>query len=134
MCMSESRVRVSLTEGIFEFEGSEAFVAAHVDKFARMIHAAVAVQWPGSIDTVAQAPGAVSPDAPTVAVDAPAPPVAPQQPAPAPPPSPDVEFADMFAMTPGGVQILKRVPGASCAQRTVNGASLYLYGIRLLKK
>ena len=32
--MSESRVRVSLSDGLFEFEGSESVVSAQVEKFA----------------------------------------------------------------------------------------------------
>ena len=129
--MSESRVRVSLTEGTFEFEGSEAFVAAHVEKFARMIQAAVAVQWPGAFE----AAGDVPPEAPAAAVEAPeapAPPPIEPEPAPVAPPPPDIEFADVYALTQDGLQILKPVPGSSRAQRTVNGAKLYLYGLRLL--
>ena len=57
--MSESRVRVSLSDGLFEFEGSESFVSAQVEKFAALIQAAVAVEWPA-------APGIAAADAATV--------------------------------------------------------------------
>ena len=40
----------------------------------------------------------------------------------------------MYAATDTGVQILRAVPGSSWAQKTVNGATLYLYGLQLLKK
>ena len=128
--MSESRVRVSLTDGTFEFEGSEAFVAAHVEKFTRMIQAAVAVQWPGSMDAASEAPV----DAARVAPEVPPQPASAPEPVIASPPPPEVEFADMYAATETGVQILKPVPGASCAQKTVNGAKLYLFGLRMLKR
>ena len=114
--MSESRVRVSLTDGTFEFEGSEGFVAAHVEKFARVIQAVVAVQWPGSADVEASSPSL------------------PAETASVAPPPPEIALADIYAATVDGVQILKRVPGSSYAQRTVNGATLYLYGLRMLKQ
>ena len=129
--MSESRVRVSLTDGTFEFEGSEAFVAAHVEKFARMIQAAVAVQWPGAD------PATIDPPATAAVVETTAPPASAPEPAPPPPPPappPEVEFADMYALTETGVQLLKPVPGSSGAQKTVNGAKLYLFGLRLLRQ
>jgi hypothetical protein len=127
--MSESKVRVSLTDGTFEFEGSESFVAAQVEKFAAMIQAAVAVQWPDAAGLRADPPA----EAPPVAIETPPEPVIPPAPVTVAPP-PEVEFADMYAPTVDGVQILKRVPGGSWAQKTVNGAKLYLYGLQLLKK
>src|SRR5205809_769550 len=40
--MSEARVKVSLTDGVLEFEGSETFVTSQVEKFTRIIQAAFA--------------------------------------------------------------------------------------------
>jgi hypothetical protein len=36
--MSEARARVSLTDGVLEFEGSESFVTSQVEKFTTIIH------------------------------------------------------------------------------------------------
>jgi hypothetical protein len=46
--MSEARVRVSLTDGVLEFEGSETFVASQVEKFTRIIQAAFAGEPPSA--------------------------------------------------------------------------------------
>jgi hypothetical protein len=101
-------VRVSLTDGVLEFEGSENFVAGLVEKFTRMIQTALA--------------GEAQPAAASV------PPVA------STPPAPDVALKDIFAATETGVQILRALPGSTKAERAVNLAKLYLYGLQALKQ
>jgi hypothetical protein len=106
--MPEARARVSLSSGdLLEFEGSEAFVTAQLDRFRHLI------------------PGAAGPaeGAPATAA------AAPNTPA-ASPPAP--VFDDIFAATRKGVQILKAVPGGSRPQRSVNAARLYLFGLQAL--
>ncbi len=109
--MSEARVRVSLTEGILEFEGSETFVAGQVEKFARIIQAAFAGEQP----LAEQAPRATVTSSDSIAASEPPVP-------PSPPPSPVEEFKDLFAPTDTGVQILAALPGASKAGKAMNGA------------
>jgi hypothetical protein len=48
------------------------------------------------------------------------------------PPAPDVGLTDIFAATETGVQILRAVPGSTKAERAVNLAKLYLYGLQAL--
>jgi len=50
------------------------------------------------------------------------------------PPAPAVDLKDIFEMTDTGVQILRPVPGSSKAQKALNGAKLYLYGLQALKQ
>ena len=121
--MREARVRVSLTEGILEFEGSEIFVTSQLEKFSKIIHAAFAGE-----DAVAdEAPRETPSTRDSVVTEPPAPPSAP-------PPTPVEQFKDLFAPTESAVQILTTLPGASTAEKTVNGAKLYLYGLQALKQ
>ena len=46
--MSEARVRVSLTDGVLEFEGPENFVAGLVEKFGAVIQTALTGEAPGN--------------------------------------------------------------------------------------
>jgi hypothetical protein len=105
--MSEARVRVSLTDGVLEFEGPENFVSGLVEKFTSVIQTALSAE---------PQPAAAS-----------APPVA------SAPPAPGEVLKDIFATTETGVQILRSLPGSSKAQRVVNVAKLYLYGLQVLK-
>ena len=97
--MSEARVRVSLTDGVLEFEGPEHFVAGLVEKFTGVIQAALTGEPPDAA-----------------------------------PPAPGVALTDVFAATDNGVQILRALPGSTRAERTVNLAKLYLYGLQALKQ
>ncbi len=128
--MSEAKVRVSLTDGVLEFEGSETFVASQVEKFSRIIQAAFAGERPIADGGGAGAGGTTS--AGSDRADSGTQPVASAP--PPPPPSPAEEFKDMFAPTDTGVQILVALPGASKAEKAVNGAKLYLYGLQALKQ
>ena len=56
----------------------------------------------------------------------------PAAPPSAPPPSPVEQFKDLFAPTETGVQVLTTLPGSSKAEKAVNGAKLYLYGLQAL--
>ena len=106
--MSEARVRVSLTDGVVEFEGPETFVAGLVEKFIRVIETALAGDPPGANDAVIGQQLAGAPTAPELALQ------------------------DLFAATDTGIQILTTVPGSTKAQRAVNLAKLYLYGLQVL--
>jgi hypothetical protein len=44
--MGEARVRVSLSDGVLEFEGSESFVTSQVEKFTKVIQTALAFERP----------------------------------------------------------------------------------------
>jgi len=113
--MSEARVRVSLSDGVLEFEGSESFVTSQVEKFTTIIQTALAGEPPIADDP---APGGDT------------------KPATSPPPAPDAGLTDVlkdvFAATDTGVQILRPLPGSSKAQKAVNGAKLYLFGLQAL--
>ena len=104
--MSDARVRVSLTDGVIEFEGSETFVASLVDKFGGVIRTALGGE---QLDVN-------------------------EEPAASAPPAPDDSLGDIFAETDDGVQVLKLLPRANKASRTVMLAKLYLYGLRKLKQ
>jgi hypothetical protein len=108
---------VSITDGVLEFEGSEQFVASLVDKFTSVIQTALA----GEPDANETGGGTNS--------DRDAPP-----PASIEPPPPEATFEDIFAATETGVQILKPLPASTKAQRTVNLAKLYLYGLQMLQQ
>jgi len=110
--MSEARVRVSLTDGVLEFEGPENFVAGLVEKFSKVIQTALAGE---------------APDAQPAAASV-------HQAAVSAPPAPDVALKDIFAATETGVQILRALPGSTKAERAVNLARLYLYGLQVLKQ
>jgi hypothetical protein len=110
--MSEARVWVSVTEGVLEFEGPEHFVAGLVEKFTSVIQTALAGEPPETTPAVASVNQVASP----------------------PEPAPDVAFKDLFAATETGVQILRTLPGSTKAQRAVNLAKLYLYGLQALKQ
>lgn len=116
--MSEARVRVSLTDGVLEFEGSESFVASLVEKFTGVIQTALGGETP-------DANGDAAGDKTTVVVGGDPQPAAP---------SPEVTLNDIFAPTETGVQILRALPGSTKAVRAVNLAKLYLYGLKALKQ
>ena len=123
--MSEARVRVSLTDGVLEFEGPEDFVARLVDKFGSVIQKAIAGESPDAKDVAAAADngsGDVQSAVPTLDHVAGA------------PPSPKNVLSDIFAVNGSGVQVLRAVPGPSKAMRAVNLVKLYLYGLRTLKQ
>ena len=109
--MSEARVRVSLTDGVLEFEGPENFVAGLVEKFTGVIQAALA----GAPPDAQLAPASVHQVASA-------------------PPTPDVALNDILAATETGVQILTALPRSTKAERAVNLAKLYLYGLQVLKQ
>jgi hypothetical protein len=110
--MSEARVRVSLTDGVLEFEGPETFVSGLVEKFIQVIETALAGDPSGDAKPAA-AIGQHVVRAPT---------------------APEVALQDLLAATDTGVQILTTVPGSTKAQRAVNLAKLYLYGLQVLKQ
>jgi len=125
--MGEARVRVSLSDGVLEFEGSESFVTSQVEKFTKIIQAALPGERPIADDASAgggggtTAAGGNGPGSDT-------------QTAASTPPAPAVDLKDIFEATDTGVQILRPVPGSSKAQKAVNGAKLYLYGLQALKQ
>ena len=121
--MSEARVRVSLTEGLLEFEGPEKFVADLVEKFGSVIQKALAGESPETNDVAA---------AQTVADDA-RPVVATVEHRASVPPTPDEALNDIFAATATGVQVLRTFPGSTKSARAVNLAKLYLYGLQALR-
>jgi len=125
--MSEARVRVSLSDGVLEFEGSESFVTSQVEKFTKIIQAALAGERP-TADDAAAGDGGGTTDAGSNRGDG------EKQPAASAPPSPDIELKDIFEATDTGVQILRPLPGSSKAEKAVNGAKLYLYGLQALKQ
>ena len=125
--MAEARVRMSLTDGVLEFEGPESFVAGLVEKFTRVIETALAGELSDTHDAASGNNGRNG------ASDA--------QPAAASvrdvvastPNSADVALDDIFAATETGVQILRAIPGSTRTERVVNLAKLYLYGLQVLK-
>lgn len=125
--MSDTRVRVSLTDGVLEFEGPEYFVSGLVEKFAGVIQTALAGDQPAA-DCVASSDDGRNRagEAPKAAADV-------HSTADAPP-SPERALSDMFAATQTGVQILRALPGSTKALRAVNLAKLYLYGLQKLKQ
>src|ERR1700704_1671520 len=123
--MGEARIRVSLSDGVREFEGSESFVTSQVEKFTKIIQDALAGERPIADDAAAGGGGGTT-DAGGNRADT--------QPAASPPPSPDAGLEDIFEATDSGVQILKALPGSSKAEKAVNGAKLYLYGLQALKQ
>ena len=125
--MGEARVRVSLSDGVLEFEGSESFVTSQVEKFTKIIQAALAGERPIADDGAAGGGGGMTDAGGNRAGGD-------TQPAASAPPSPDAGLEDIFEATDTGVQILKALPGSSKAQKAVNGAKLYLYGLQALKQ
>ncbi len=110
--MSEAKARVSMTDGVLlEFEGSEAFVSGQLERFSRMI-----------TGDAASAPAAAVGVAPAATESAAA---------SAPPRD---SFNDIFAATGNGLQVLAKVPGRSGAQKMVNAAKLYLYGLHVTQQ
>jgi len=124
--MGEARVRVSLSDGVLEFEGSESFVTSQVEKFTRVIQAALAGERPIADDAAGGDGGTTDAGSNGAGGDT--------LPAASTPPSHDVELKDIFEATETGVQILRPLPGSSKAEKTVNGAKLYLYGLQALKQ
>ena len=100
--MSEARVRVSLTDGVLDFEGPENFVAGLVEKFTGLIQTALAAEPSDAQPAAASGHQAANP-----------------------PPAPDVALKDIFAATETGVQILRALPGSTKAQRAVTLAKFY---------
>jgi len=125
--MGEARVRVSLSDGVLEFEGSESFVTSQVEKFTKIIQAALAGERPIADDTASGDDGGTTAAGGNGAGSD-------TQTAASTPPAPAVDLKDIFEATDTGVQILRRVPGSSKAQKAVNGAKLYLYGLQALKQ
>ncbi len=125
--MGEARVRVSLIDGVLEFEGSESFVTSQVEKFTKIIQAALAGERPIADDAPGGGGGGTT-DAGSNGAGGDA------QPAASAPPSRDAELNDIFEATDSGVQILRPLPGSSKAEKAVNGAKLYLYGLQALKQ
>jgi len=122
--MSETRVRVSLTDGVLEFEGPEHFVSGLVEKFAGVIQTTLG----GAANDSASVDNGRNCTAEALKAAADARPVADA------PPSPERALSDMFAATETGVQVLRALPGTTKAVRAVNLAKLYLYGLQALKR
>jgi hypothetical protein len=131
--MSDARVRVSLTDGVIEFEGSETFVAGLVDRFGGVIHMALGGEQP-DVNAAAKdnrrgyngSDGAAVTELPVVNVV--------PEPVASARAAPDDSLGDIFAETEDGVQVLKLLRGANKASRTVTLAKLYLYGLQKLKQ
>lgn len=103
--MSEARAKVTLAGGTtIEFDGTEAFVTAQLEKFGESIRAGVA----GEHYTP-------PPD-----------PVRDAGPAPDP-------LARIFAATDTGLKIVSDIPGRSNAEKTVNAAILLAHGMAKLR-
>jgi hypothetical protein len=113
--MSEAKIRISMIQGTFELEGSEAFVSAQIEKFADVIKASLSAPYPTPVNPN---PGSGIPSNPMIATF----PTTPQ------------DLAEVFAANENGVQILKDVPGDSKPEKTVNAAKLYLFGLQALKQ
>jgi hypothetical protein len=113
--MAEAKISISLADGTFEFEGSETFVSTQIERFAEAIQANLRVP---QQQMKMRAPGGGAP---------------PQEGDVSPPATPP-KLDEIFAPTETGVQILKDVPGNSVAEKTVNAAKLYLYGLNELKQ
>jgi hypothetical protein len=124
--MGEARVRVSLSDGVLEFEGSEGFVTGQVEKFTKVIQAALAGGRPIADDAATGNGGGTTDAGSNRGADT--------QPAASAPPAPDAGLKDIFEATDTGVQILKALPGSNKAAKTVNGAKLYLYGLQALQQ
>jgi hypothetical protein len=122
--MSEARVRVSLTEGMIEFEGPEKFVADLVNRFSGVIQTALVGEPPDEAEGADASSDLDEPQPAATSVDAVA----------SPPPSRGDAFNDIFAATETGVQVLRVLPGSNKAVRAVNLAKLYLYGLKALKQ
>ena len=109
--MAEARIRISLEEGVFELEGSESFVTAHIEKFADAIQSRLKANshraQPKAMSNTTRPKG---PETDTSGLD------------------------EIFAATETGVQILKDIPGDSKAEKTVNAAKLLLYGLGVFKQ
>lgn len=112
--MAEAKARISLAEQTFEFEGTEAFVSAQLEKFSEVIHAGL--KSPELLPKTSPEPSLPSEKSPSFAV------------------SQSSELHEIFAPTEEGVQILKDIPGESKAEKTINAAKLYLYGLSELKQ
>src|SRR4051794_18539754 len=110
--MSEARVKVSLNDvGTIEFEGTEAFVTAQLEKFGESIRAGLAVG--GEQPPVAAEPPAVAAEHPAVA---------PEDAAGAD------ALDDIFAATETGVRIITDIPGYRVYEKMPNAAKLLAYG------
>ena len=125
--MSEAKVRVSLSDGVLEFEGSESFVTSQVEKFTKIIQSALAGEQPIVDDAAGGGGGGTSAAGGNSAGGD-------TQPAASAPPPPGADLKDIFEATDTGVQILRPVPGSNKAEKAVNGAKLYLFGLQALKQ
>jgi hypothetical protein len=111
MTDGSARVRFSITEGLVEIEGSEAFVTAQLIKLEPLVAKILN-------NTSAHVKGDSS--APSKKVDTAAPDA-----------SSFSEYENVFALADGKVQILKDLPGANKSQKTVNAALLLAYANQL---
>jgi len=100
--MADARMKVSFQEGLFEIEGSELFVAEQAEKFGDAIREAVAGM--PRIDRAMPARTVPTTAESDEFEDG----------------SSSMEYADVFELHDGKVQILKDLPGASSREKTVN--------------
>ena len=131
--MSDARVRVSLTDGVIEFEGPEAFVAGLVEKFSGAIQMALGGAEP-DVNAAAGDDRSCDNGSDDAAVTArPVVNVVNEEPVMSAPPAPAESLGDIFAETENGVQVLTLLRGDK-ASRTVTLAKLYLYGLQKLQQ
>ena len=114
--MAEAKFSFSLSEGTFEVEGSETFVSAQIERFAEAIQANL--KTPRLQPSLKDNPNKPGEDR--------------RGGTPSTPNRPELD--EIFAPTEDSVQILKNIPGDSKADKTLNAAKLYLYGLNALKQ
>lgn len=102
----KAKAVISISEGRFEFEGDEAFVASHLSKFEEAIKQALRLN-PG--------PRGKSEEKQR------------QSPATAGERQSLSSYENLFAIADGKVQILKTLPGNSTAEKMVSAATLLAY-------
>lgn len=100
--MAEAKIRVSLEDGIFEIEGSEAFVSDQAEKFGDAIRKALSSKSRQEASPVTKAASSKKPD----------------EPGGEGPPSAD--YSDVFELHDGKVQVLKDLSGSSSREKMVN--------------
>lgn len=111
--MSESKVRISLNDGLIEFEGSEAFVTAQVATFSEVIRSGLLRARPAGAGVVRQE----TEEENKLPEDRSVP----------------EELLQIFAKNAeGALQILVDVPGSNGPEKTTNAAKLYLFGLQEL--
>lgn len=111
--MSEAKVRVSLSDGVVELEGSETFVREQLEKFREVIHA--------RLSAVSRAKNTPSPKGDETEKND------------GNESGEGENLDDVFAATDEGIQILKDIPGDSGPQKHQNAAKLLLWGLSKLK-